>query len=276
MIVSKVQKKLRRELKLFNIQFQDFTKTSPILVYQSGKVGSSTVVDSLQALKIKHPIYHVHYLAPDSLTDQNLGKPKFSKALRSKIDSYENITTINWKIISLTRDPIAAAISSLFQKIGNSQNNVFLKENGEIDKSLVFEELSSSLKNFSNSNFCNWFDRELKTVFNIDIFQYPFNFDDGYILVKHKNIDLLVIRLEDLNRSGGQALANFLNLTNPVPIISSNIGNTKRYKNTYKQVKQNISISQEICNKIYNSKYATHFYSQQEILKFTQKWSKKN
>ena len=273
-MITKIKKKLQRELKLLAIPYKDFKKIPPILVYQSGKVGSSTVVDSLKSLDLKNPVYHLHYLSNESIAKKDIGKPKYSKALRSKMDSYESLEDVNWKIISLTRDPIAIAISSLFQNLGlNYQKERFL-DNNQIDISLVLAHLESSLKNFHNSQFCSWFDRELKTVFNIDVYNYPFDRDLGYSIIKQGNIDILIIRLEDLNSSGGQAIATFLNLPKPVPIISSNVGSQKKYRDIYKRVKDNLTVDSQVCDLIYSSKYVRHFYSKKQIADFTDKWSK--
>jgi hypothetical protein len=274
-MITTIKKKFQRELKLLNIQYKNFEKIPPILVYQSGKVGSSTVVDSLKALRLKNPVYHLHYLSHELLAKEGIGKLRFSKALRSKIDSYKNIEDINWKIITLTRDPIAIAISSLFQNIGINQQENISSNNNEMDISAIFEHLENNLKSFRESEFCLWFDRELKIVFNIDVFDYPFDCDLGYSIIKQGNIELLIIRLENLNSSGGQALSTFLNLPEPVPIISSNVGSKKKYRDTYKFVKDNLTVDSQVCNLIYSSNYVQHFYSKQQIAEFTDKWSKK-
>lgn len=275
MIFNRVQKKLRRELTILNIGLQDFTTNPPILVYQSGKVGSSTIFNSLLQAKLKNPIYQVHRLSYEGLNSQMRGDPKLGKALRRKIDAYGDITSIDWKIISLTRDPIAIALSALFQSIGMGKRNDLSKQNGEIDNRLVLLELYRNLEDFDRSYFCTWFDRELKTVFDVDVFRYPFNRDHGYSIIKQNNIEVLVIRLEDLNSFGDKALKEFLNLNNPITLVSKNVGSKKRYADTYEYVKNNISVPIDICQKIYSSKYSSHFYSSTQQEKFVDKWTKK-
>ena len=40
---------------------------TPIVVYQMGKVGSSTIVASLHTLKLDSPIYHIHTLTQERI-----------------------------------------------------------------------------------------------------------------------------------------------------------------------------------------------------------------
>lgn len=274
MILNKVQKKLQRELKILNIGLRDFTLNPPILVFQSGKVGSSTVASSLTQAKLKNPIYHVHRLSEKGINSPG-AKPKLGRALRRKIDAHGGISSIDWKIISLTRDPIAIAVSALFQSIGIGRRNDLLQKNGEIDKILVLEELYRNLENFDQSYFCTWFDRELKTVFDVDAFAYPFDHNQGYTIIKQNNVDVLIIRLEDLNNHGSCAIAEFLNLDSPVALKSANVASTKKYADAYRDIKKSISLPVDICQKVYSSKYTSHFYDSAQQEKFIQNWTQK-
>ena len=44
-------------------------KGSPLLIYQMGKVGSSTVQASLRSLKLDMPIYHTHILTKERISE---------------------------------------------------------------------------------------------------------------------------------------------------------------------------------------------------------------
>ena len=51
-------------------------KKTPILIYQMGKVGSSTIQKSLMLSKIESPVFHVHALSTKGIE----GGEKFKKS----------------------------------------------------------------------------------------------------------------------------------------------------------------------------------------------------
>lgn len=84
----------------------------------------------------------------------------------------------------------------------------------------------------------------------------------------------MVLRVEDLNASFQEAMALFLDDYYVTKMKCANIGENKEYANNYNEIKENIIIPLSICNKIYNSKYVKHFYSDEIIMKFKNKWSR--
>ena len=79
--------------------------------------------------------------------------------------------------------------------------------------------------------------------------------------------------MEDMNNTFNEALSGFLNISKPIIMEKANIGKKKKYSNDYKSVVGNIKISDQICDKIYQSKYVQHFYSSEMIDSFFKKWS---
>jgi hypothetical protein len=119
-----------------------------------------------------------------------------------------------------------------------------------------------------------WFDEELKKVFGIDVYLYPFDHDNGYILIHHKNIHILIIKLEALDRCFERAISGLIG-KKIEKLTNTNIAKEKFYYQIYRYALDNLSFDYDFCTKIYESKYATHFYSTEERKKFIQKWSKK-
>ena len=97
----------------------------PIITYQMGKVGSSTVQASLVAVDPERPIYHVHFLNPARVREIEqqrrnyfgtekislLRRPWLSEFLFKQIRKQNR----NWKIVTLVREPIARNISTFFE-----------------------------------------------------------------------------------------------------------------------------------------------------------------
>lgn len=256
--------------------------TPPIIIYQMGKVGSSTIYNSLIHTSLANPVLHLHFLSPDLPKHRKAHKQAgiypfpyhlyLGEATRKVISKYRNFPI---KIISLVRDPIAFHISNLFQNPSFAKKLV-VNDAGFINVDKATEYLENSLKNPDTFSYIfEWFDRELKTVFDIDIFEDRFPVETGYCVYSKNNVEALVIRLEDLSEKGSKAISDFLDLDNMLVLKNKNVRDKSKVKESYKQVYEKISISPYLCNQIYSSQFVKHLYSKDMIKKLTLKWTKK-
>ena len=176
----------------------------PILIYQMGKVGSASIQASLNALDL--PSIHAHFLSWQSLKDVEnyyLTKPHAnipehvsrSKRLRAIID--ETWGRIRWKVITLVREPIARTISDVFQNLNFSMPHI-----NDFDENDAFKLVSANiLEQFNKFDekkdyICTWFDKEIKDVFNLDIYALKLRKRDGFQIFRAENADILLIKLE--------------------------------------------------------------------------------
>lgn len=252
------------------------TKTA-IIIYQMGKVGSTTVYYSLKKQLFLTPVFHVHSLSDDTLREyekayRSVGKIpdqmrhlRHGNFLRQKLNASK---AIDWKIITLVREPIIRDISIFFQQIDRKFPN-------GIDTSEIINILQRHFASFEESTdyACTWFDREIKSNFNIDIYNFVFDKQKGHHIIKEKDKEILMIRLEDLNNCFQLALGEFLALDKPIDLLSKNIAKDKQYKNQYLEVVNDIKIPEGICKLIYSSKYVKHFYSDAMIDNFLHRWT---
>ena len=268
---------------LFDIQQQIFNySANPIIIYQMGKIGSSSVFYSLKKVKRSHPIFHCHYISHEHIQQideyyKSINKSnsntiyvtkKMGNFLRNKINSGR----YHWKIISLVRDPVSLEVSDFFQNIIRDLNQADLSPNPVI----VNKYQKYIKKRFENYNektnfYCNWFNHELKQTFNFDIFNHEFDKKNGYKIYHIKNADILVIKLEYLSKVFQIAIGEFLDIDN-INLKNANIGEKKDYKKIYEIVKSSLKISDNTLMKIYSSEYVHHFYTQDEISEFISKW----
>ena len=91
---------------------------NPVLVYQMGKVGSSTVSASLRSAGIKN--LHVHFIGEHwskAIQHHRTGENTLPQHLYlgRVLRYWLNVTTRPIKVITLVRDPVARKISSVFQ-----------------------------------------------------------------------------------------------------------------------------------------------------------------
>jgi hypothetical protein len=250
----------------------------PIIIYQPGKVGSSTLLDSLQYSLYWAAIYHAHHLndleqmeadikARYSHSQKPLRKLGIDWDLRRKIDKYPNQ---KWSVINLTREPVARIISTVFQML----DVIFpgWKEKyqaGELDLHQMQDIIVNRYVIGPGSG--DWYDTQLKPVFDIDVYAQPFPHPQGHEIYYGKNNSrLLVIRLEDLNRVGQTVLSDFLNL-NEFQLVQANISEQKEYSDLYREFKK-LPLPASYLEKMYSSKYARHFYTDEELHGFYQKW----
>ena len=267
------------------IRLLDFAKNPPVFIYQMGKVGSSTVYRSLKKNKLSNPVFHVHFLTFSGIKNAEKSHKsiksepipyhiQLSKLLRNKLNRSSNT---KMKIITLVREPIGHEISGFFQNIKLLNANL-IADNGRINNDKALSFLENKIKKYNNKTgyIDTWFDNEIKAVFNIDVFDHPFDHIKGFCIVRQKNIDLLILRLEDLNRNFSRALTDFLSLKQPVEMIKTNIGKNKKYASVYQYVKKHIVIPESVCRKIYNSRFSTHFYNEKMREGFIGKWTGTN
>ena len=277
----------RREQKKF--------KGPPLIIFQMGKVGSQTVHRSLKALNLDMPIYHSHLLTRERIAETEnkrkkffrterqpyLNRPWLNRFLRNQID--KGLNSKKWKVITLTRDPVARNISTFFENlefktIDASQKFEIISDYYDIPATLInlddLEKLKALfLERMNHNSPLEFFERELKGVFGIDIYKSAFPRYVGYKIYKDKIADVLVIRLETLNECAQKAFKEFLDIDN-FSLIVENVSADKIYADLYQRFKDNIVLPNSYIDKLYNSKYMRHFYSEEEINALSEKWFK--
>lgn len=247
-----------------------------------GKVGSTSLLRSLKNAKLPYPIYRAHRLSYEGIKeaeDHYLSlQPiiprhvRLYPILRRKIE--EDKTKVNWRIITSVREPISREISDFFENVEVDWPNL-IDENGRLETNNTIDFLRNMLINYDESSdyASTWFDKELKTVFNIDVYSYLFNHNDGFTILGERNVKVLILRKEDLDRSFDTAIMRFLDLDKPIRMVRSNVGKDKKYTKEYAYVLENITIPESVCTRFYSSKYARHFYTETMRNEFIQKWS---
>lgn len=249
-----------------------------IIVHQMGKVGSSTVCESLKRNKIGFPVVHTHFLEPKKLQLRlNSISSNENKIDRHLITSLLVLDAIRdsskkIKIVTLVREPIARNISAFFESINRYIYNFNHRyKKGNIDTE---DLVKSFLKKFPHQFPLNWFDKEMKAVFGIDVYKRNFDFDKGYQIYGHENsqnLELLLIKLEKLNDCHEFAFSDFFGLDNFI-LEHKRLGSDQKYADLYNQFKNSIKLSEGYAENLYNSKYVRHFYSREEIDSFKDKW----
>lgn len=265
---------------------QDFYRRPPVLIYQFGKVGSSTLRVSLRRSPLNRPIYQIHHLSEEGLNQVHEAYKTFpnshhlgdciaiGEALREKLYPGGHLIP-KLSVITITRDPIAAMLSAFFEGLNGTRGKKFCNADGTFQTERILKVIHQRFRRFdeSTNRICTWFDKELNTTLGINVFDHAFDHQRHYQVIQTENVELLLLRLEDLNRIGGTVLSEFLGLSFPLHLKKRNQRDRKRFADLYANVKSNLNLPKPVCRNIYRSRYVTHFYSRKERQEFIQKWS---
>ena len=236
----------RKEFILKYFAFLPLHNDEIILIYQLGKVGSSSVYRSIK--NYNRNVLHCHTLRDVCEKEDDL-----SQLLNLK----------SGKIITLVRDPIARRISEMWQNITS-----WGRYSAEVD---FFEIEKYYFKKRFWVGDAEWFDNQMKKYFNIDIYEYPFNTETGYTIIKQGNIEVLLLTMEKLNELE-EVIGNFLGIKD-FKLSENNVGKEKLYRFALQAFKESFAISQEELEELYRkSDYMKYFYSEQEREEFYAKW----
>lgn len=240
-----------------------------VIVLTMGKVGTLTISNSLRKIGFNH--VHPHsliYSYPGTHFLKNIKLP-INKHLyfiyktlmkRIKVFFWKNLTK---KIIIITgvRDPFSRYISAFFE-----QSHYLNFDTNSENYHQVLKKLNKH-GNFKST--FEWFDKEIYRTFKINIYDHKFNKTEGYQIIKKKNIEIFIFRLDKLDNLEDK-IREFLD-EKEFRLISHNVlENNLNYNKTKLLYKFN---SLEFDEAI-KSTYFKHFYDEQDVFKFRKRWMK--
>lgn len=244
-----------RIFKLLNKKF--------IIILTIGKVGSSSVYYSLRK-QLNIPIFHIHHFSPTGILEnksRHLGSDRKSLPLHLIVS--EELRKVfppditDYKIITLIRDPISRTISSFFQNTEMYRKKV---ENRKlhVDPANAIQIINKMFETDSKLDE-EWFEQEIHNNFDIDVFQEPFNLEQGYRFYSNDHHQLLLLRLENLNENFSRASHEFLNI-HGLKLYVANVAENKIYNATYGSFKKSFKLTTDQWQKISNTKFFDKFY----------------
>ena len=141
----------------------------------------------------------------------------------------DGISQEKWDVISLVRDPVSRNVGTFFQHIDVCGSSVdsWTVRSFEYDFELTFSKTDPSaladlfFQHCRHDNALVFFDREFESLFGLDVYGDPFPTKSGYDTYSSQQLNLLLLRLEDLDRCGPGALGDFLTIP-PVELVHRN------------------------------------------------------
>ena len=229
-------------------------RATPVLVYQMGKVGSSSLYGSLLR-QYSGPVGHAHLFSAEDGED----------LLIRRFHRWAISDAKPLNVISLTRDPIRRNISAFFQNFEIETGVPFAQS------SFSLEELKAIFLEKYAHDPLQWFDRNIRQQLGIDVLETPFP-DSGVQDYQVENVRLLVLRSELSNDVKEDAVARFLKLER-FEIRNENVGEKKDYSATYREFKNTVKLPGEYVERMCRSNFFRHFYDESTIEQARRKWT---
>ena len=271
----KTRKILRNKKKIF-LYYWDiyFKREVPVIIYQMGKVGSRSVGDSLKNCGIS-PLFHVHRINLENIKqveNEYIGRGLNPPHEKSGKFLNKNICRRNKKakFITMVREPVSRNISAFFENHKRFTGVEYGSKDFKIEKlTEIF------MTEYIHDVPLTWFDKEIKLTLGIDVYKHPFPAKKGYSTIYKGNFELLILKLEISDKIKQKAISDFFNI-HDFELKKSNVSNKKIYSETYEQFKKKIALPHSYLEKMLNSKYSRHFYTNSEIDAIWSKWSDNN
>jgi len=274
--LKKTYKKLKKKTTQFTTDLKaawylSRNNVEPVIIYQMGKVGSRSIKDSLVKYGV-HPVFHVHRLKPDNiirLKKEYYEKTKINLHETTGLRIYNKICKKNRKakFLTVVREPVSRNISAFFQ------NLIRFTGYGYDELKMSTDELIQNfISTYPHNVPLEWFDIELKSTLGIDIYDHEFSKEKGYSTIKKGNFELLILKLELPDHQKQKIISEYMQLDD-FKIIRSNVANDKKYSVAYRNFKTKINLPSHYLERMLDSKYTRHFYSDPEINEIWSKWN---
>ena len=241
----------------------------PVVVLTMGKAGSTAIVRALDRDVPERPCYQVHYLSEANLRRAEAGYRRTTPGrwpqhvfagyyLRGRWPT----THRPWDIVCPVREPIGRDVAAYFQTAARFGNET--------------ADVGRALKDFlafrQGRSATTWFDREVRAELGIDVYDHPFDPAAGFARIDAPGVRLLLIRQENLD-GAIEILSDFLGHT-VSSLGGANVGADKVYAEDYRRFRAEVALPPEVLDEAYDSTYARHFYSPEEIRSFRSAWER--
>jgi hypothetical protein len=249
-----------------------------VLIHQMGKTGSKAIEETLRGTPLGPRTFHTHFLHEAERTAIRAERKKatwsppkswvVSEVLLRRVLARPDRFEVD--VVSPIREPIARNVSSYFYSLPAAELDRLLGAEAPATSRLLLERF---LADFDHERSLTWLDRELTDQLGFDLGGL-FDVRAGFSVYEGPaGRRLLIVRQEDLNRSGPLALRRFLRV-DVDSIRTANDGSSSTYGDLYRQFLQTVALPDSYIERMYRSPYARHYYSDEELARFATKWAR--
>jgi Putative capsular polysaccharide synthesis protein len=247
-MISRRAAELRRQL----------DATSPVLIFQMGKVGSTSLRDSLSPIWPGLTV-HTHNFPLDMKRNKKGLRLLYNEVIRRGGPLF---------VISPVREPIARMVSTFFKGFERHTGVEYSKSRFSIDElTRIF------LQNTDHGRPIVWYDRFFKPTLGIDVYDHEFP-SRGIQVIHHKNTRVLLMRSELPDSVKESAVRDFLDLT-AFSLSNRNVGSQQPYAETYRKFLDEFIAPDWYIQRMYESRFFNHFYGEAFKNSLIEKWTRR-
>lgn len=245
------------------------------LVYASGKVGTATMLRALEAALPDEWVGDVRTLAPDGLAELHgwVRATRPRRRPRTHDGAVARLVHANpempVRLVTLVRDPVSTAVSSFFW---NFELRYPDRRIEALDHDSAVREIAAGGFASRPDYFTGWFARELRPATGIDVYARPFPHAAGFAAFRAGRFELVVVRLEDLDRVYADALAAIGVRAGPLP-PAGHRGDRQPYGAAYERFKRRAGLPAGWVDEQLRSACARHFYTRAERELLRERWA---
>ncbi len=237
----------------------------PVIVFQMGKVASSTIEATLRQVN-GIEVLRTHGLSRWADVNE---PPTARRDLESWLILHQIVRrNIPAKVVTVVRDPIARNLSAYFQNLDK------LTKIPNAHRKLPMNELVENFfKLLNHPRPLVWFDIEMRTSLGIDAYEYPFDPIRRWQRIRTPQYDLLILRADLDDDVKAQQLADLVGVAS-LKLIQKNVGESKSYSAVYQEFLRTIRLPETYVNEMLDHKFTRHFFSADEIATMRAKWNR--
>lgn len=242
----------------------------PVLVFTMAKVGSSSVYQSIKK-QANMPCFHIHSLSTSEVEDgvaicRENGIYPGSRSPVFALHKHVFEQQKTYKTISLFRDPIGRNLSAFFDAfelyMGVSATN--FKGSLQDIEAVFYKKLDHS--------YCkDWFDVQCNQGTGINVYEYTFPKEKGHTVISGDATKMLLLNSALNDEIKASLIGNFCGI-DAFKLKNTNVTENKKEAGLYFEFKSYVKFPKTYLESQLESKYARHFFSDEEIASLYRKW----
>ncbi|MDA8021275.1 MAG: putative capsular polysaccharide synthesis family protein [Thermoanaerobaculia bacterium] len=247
-----------------------------IAIYSHGKSGTTSIFRSLES-QTDRPLVRFHMLNASKVRAKVVRREraglKLGRSLRNSRRYSADLSLLTGaQLITMIRDPIASAVSAFFYRLARHDDDTLRECVESGDAAPLIARFTLDFETIERQ-YLRWFDDEIGAVLGLDIYDRSFDRSLGSQIYREESFDLLVAKLECDDHSLEDAIRRFLSLT-AFRLARRNTAQEKPYNELYELFRRRLALSAGLVHRIYASRSVRHFYTEDEIHGFQQRWTR--
>ena len=248
-------------------------RSEPVIVFQMGKVGSSSVAASFPT-DHHRVVIHTHHLSALRVDEavsyaRATGLPVRRHFFHARVAAHNVVESGRpFKVISLVREPVGRSVSKFFHDFER-----FVGCPAEHSDHSMDEIIEIFLANEAHiDDEAHWFEHQFEPALGVDVYAEAFDPAVGSAQFTAGAGTVLLMRLELDDADKERVIADFLGEPG-FTLDSANVGEARGDGDGYRQFKAEAKLPADYLERKLTSRFATHFYSADERAAIADRWS---